>query len=289
MNTELADLSQRTFLLGIGAHKAGTTWLHHYLDYHPQIYMAPVKEMHFFGNRFEPEDSWPITHFRRRLRERKAKSGENSKAFKALRARIRMGGDMKLYRRFFRYRVQDEQVFGEITPAYSMLEVKELEYARSRFPKIRIIFLMRNPVDRLWSHMRFSEDFDTVEELEAMLPRILRKPAYRERIDYALTLRNLEQVFDKREVHYEFYENLFTDAAVKRICDFLEVDTVPANFDKKLNVSVKAPLSPLLRPEVVKSLRGQYDAVIERFGEAVPKNWHADLALVSGEAPAKSM
>ncbi|MDM8531058.1 sulfotransferase [Anaerolineales bacterium HSG25] len=36
-------------LLIIGAAKAGTTSLHHYLNQHPQIYMSPVKEPNFFA------------------------------------------------------------------------------------------------------------------------------------------------------------------------------------------------------------------------------------------------
>jgi len=280
MQSEMADLSKRKFLLGVGAHKAGTTWLHYYLHNHPQVYMSPVKEMHFFGNRFEPEDRWTLSHFRRRIQGRKEKAGEKGQTFSALHARIRMGGNMKSYRRFFRRRVTDEPVFGEITPAYSMLDVKELEFARSRFDQIRIIFLMRNPVDRLWSHMRFSEDFDTLEQLEGRLDGILQKPAYAERIDYAQTIKNLKQVFTPNELHFEFYDDLFTEPAVQRLCRFLEVDYMPANFRKRLNVSIKAPLSPLLRPDVIRMLRKQYEFVIGNFAEAVPQSWHDDLALL---------
>ncbi len=277
----MTDLSKRTFLLGVGAHKAGTTWLHYYLDHHPQVYMSPIKEMHFFGCRFEPENAWPYTRFRRRLRERKAQTGGKGRTFAALRARLRMGGDMKAYRRFFRWRVQDQRAFGEITPAYALLDTKELEFIRSRFETVRVIFLMRNPVDRLWSHMRFSEDFDTIDDLEARLDTILTKPAYSERVDYARTIQNLQQVFAPEEVHFEFYENLFSGTAVERLCHFIGIDFQPANYKKRLNVSTKLPLSPLLRPKVVADLRDQYEFVLNRFGDAVPQKWHDDLALIA--------
>src|SRR5215216_4971009 len=32
----------------VGAQKAGTTSLYHYLNQHPQVYMSPHKEPHFF-------------------------------------------------------------------------------------------------------------------------------------------------------------------------------------------------------------------------------------------------
>lgn len=281
MPQENTDLSNRTFLLGVGAHKAGTTWLHDYLNNHPDVFMSPIKEMHFFGNRFKPENAWPYTHFRRRLRDRKAQFGEKGKTCTALRARLRMGGNMKAYRRFFRWRVGAAPVFGEITPAYAILDIKELQYARSRFDRIRVIFLMRNPVDRLWSHMRFSEKYDTLDELESQLGNVLSKPAYRQRINYAQTLQNLQQVFTPDELHVEFYEHLFTDAAIQRLCAFLGIDDRPANFKKRLNVSMKLPLSPLLRPNVVADLRDQYEFVIAQFGANTPQSWHDDLALLA--------
>jgi hypothetical protein len=67
---------------------------------------------------------------------------------------------------------------------------------------------------------------------------------------------------------------------MQRLCDFLQVDYQPANFQKKLNVSTKLPLSPLLRPKVVAGLRGQYDFVINRFGASVPQDWRDDLTLL---------
>ena len=283
MPPKLAILKDRTFLLGVGAQKAGTTWLYYYLDAHPQVFVSPVKEMHFFGNR-DGGVKWPINSFRKKLRHRRDWEEERNPAgdrqFIALRERIRMGGKMRAYRRFFRKRVADEPVFGEITPAYSMLKADEMRFVREQFPKTKIIFLMRNPADRLWSHMRFSETYETVEDLEPRIDTILEKPVYCERIGYAQTIRNLREVFSTGQVHYEFYEYLFTEPAMRRLCDFLQVDYRPADFSKERNVSVKMPLSPLLRPKMVGMLREQYDFVISEFDDRVPESWRKDLELV---------
>ncbi|HEX5431187.1 MAG TPA: sulfotransferase, partial [Bryobacteraceae bacterium] len=47
-----------TFFL-IGAPKAGTTSLYHYLDQHPQIYMSPIKEPSYFASELRPENFHP--------------------------------------------------------------------------------------------------------------------------------------------------------------------------------------------------------------------------------------
>ena len=38
----------------VGAPKAGSTSLNHYLDQHPQIYMSPIKEPHYFADEIRP-------------------------------------------------------------------------------------------------------------------------------------------------------------------------------------------------------------------------------------------
>ena len=40
----------------VGAPKAGTTSLYHYLDQHPQVYMSAIKEPHFFAAEIRPEN-----------------------------------------------------------------------------------------------------------------------------------------------------------------------------------------------------------------------------------------
>jgi len=281
MPDTLAILKHRRFLLGVGAHKSGTTWLYYYLDNHPEVYMSPVKEMHFFGNS-DTKEGWPINAFRKKLAERRKRARASGKSnegqFAALRARIRMKGDLSAYRRFFRKRVKDQPVFGEITPAYSALPLPELRLIRRQFPNARIIFLMRNPVDRLWSHMRFSEEFDTIEDLEERIDTILQRRIYSERSNYKRTIQNLRQVFEPEQLHFAFYEDLFTDAAVASLCQFLEISNMPANFERKLNVSIKLPLSPLIRPKAVAALREQYDFVQDQFGELLPENWLKDMS-----------
>jgi hypothetical protein len=280
----LAILSGRTFLLGVGAQKAGTTWLAYYLRSHPQVFMSPIKEMHFFGTR-DTTDKWPVSMFRKKMAQREALIAEDedapNKMFVALRERIRMEGDVTRYRRFFRKRVTDERVFGEITPAYSRLDTSELAFVLEHFPTTKVIFLLRNPTDRLWSQMRFSEKFETLEELEAKIDSVYDRPVYFERYDYVKTIRNLRAVFPPDRLHLEFYERLFTPEAVEGICKFLEIAPHPAKFKRSRNVSVKMPLSPLIRPRIIEKLAPQYRFVRDIFAGDLPDSWQADLKTLS--------
>ncbi|HUG60462.1 MAG TPA: sulfotransferase, partial [Methylomirabilota bacterium] len=129
------SLSEKTFILGVGAQKAGTTWLHQYLDEHPEVFMSPIKELHYFDEKHCAELA-PMTtqRFRKRLAAVTAKDKVRPAMVRALSARIAMKSDDKAYERYFEERVKPQhRAFGEITPSYSLLPVEGFRDAKSRF------------------------------------------------------------------------------------------------------------------------------------------------------------
>src|SRR4051794_11487807 len=56
--------------LCIGAQKAGTSWLFVQLQQHPQVWMPPVKELHFFDHLFVSENrKWTRWHIQSGVRK----------------------------------------------------------------------------------------------------------------------------------------------------------------------------------------------------------------------------
>jgi len=98
----------------IGAQKAGTAWLYENLRVHPDIYMSKKKELHFFD-----------INFYRSL-------GFYSSWFEE-------GAD---------------KMKGEITPAYSNLPKRRIVFIRKIMPNLKLILILRNPIDRAWSAAR---------------------------------------------------------------------------------------------------------------------------------------
>lgn len=66
-------------LIVIGAHKGGTTSLHHYLRQHPQIFMSSLKELDFFVDEF----NWPkgIDWYRKQFSSVAPIRGESSPSY----------------------------------------------------------------------------------------------------------------------------------------------------------------------------------------------------------------
>ncbi|GHA53387.1 deacetylase sulfotransferase [Amylibacter ulvae] len=280
MSDDYPNLAGKTFLLGVGAHKSGTTWLSKTLRDHPQVFMSPLKELHFFGNR-DHFERWPFPYFERLANQYSKPHShtglpQDEKVFQVL-ERIEMGGDGDLYRTFFDERVTDERVFGEITPHYTALKPSEYEYVKTLFPNIKIIFLMRDPIARHWSAVRFLESVErrdiADDELHKRAIEMLDNRDFRLRSDYKKCIKALDANFTPDQIHYEFFENLFSVDAMARIYEFLGVDYVEPLFDKVKNPSRPADLPAPIYEQIMRHLWPQYQFCRRRFKRQIPDTW----------------
>jgi hypothetical protein len=129
----------------VGAPKAGTTSLYHYLDQHPAIYMSPIKEPCFFA----PE----VVDFTPQSRVRFDADAAALHAYLEgpMRERRKTGITLEWeqYRQLFKH-VRDERAVGEVSGNY-LGSSGAPGAIRARIPHARIIMMLRDPVDRLFS------------------------------------------------------------------------------------------------------------------------------------------
>ena len=144
----------RRFFVGIGAQRAGTTWLARYLSDHPQVGFSPIKELHYFDWRFCPEHcgGWHQEFSQRlaKVTERGGPDADSQAMF--LRQRLAMADRPEAYLEFFDGLVEPEhRAFGEITPSYSMVPAAGFASMRHMLPSPRIIWILRNPAEKVQS------------------------------------------------------------------------------------------------------------------------------------------
>lgn len=60
-------------------------------------------------------------------------------------------GGIDWYRSLFSGQKFDRKVCGEITPTYSILPIETIRECHANFPDLKLIYLLRNPIDRAWS------------------------------------------------------------------------------------------------------------------------------------------
>jgi hypothetical protein len=107
----------------IGAPRSGTTSLAHSLSQHPEVFVTmQVKELHFFDTNFDRGLDWYRQQF----------SGADAAAAKAA---------------------------GEATPTY-MYDETAMSRMAETVPDARLIAILRNPVDRAYSHYWMNRSLD---------------------------------------------------------------------------------------------------------------------------------
>ena len=285
-------MSNVNFLLGVGAQKAGTTWVNQYLRRHPQTACGRIKELHVFSNALRPDRfadgrAKKIQRVRNYLDDQMQALGadggvENPEHLLAELDHLAMELDLARYWEYFRRLTADRPdavLTGEITPAYSGLAAEQFEVIadgmRAHGFRPRVVFLMRDPVDRCYSMLKMGER-NRAKEKGVAAPQTAHEnfaqaavqPWNAIRTRYDETIRGLEEVFSADDIFYGFYETFFSESEVARLCEFLGIDFVKPNLHKKANAS---PASAYPSPDDIAAVREFYDATyrfcMDRFGE----------------------
>jgi hypothetical protein len=207
-------MSLPNFLI-IGAAKAGTNALYHYLRQHPQVYMSPWKEPKFFA--FESEADLGF----------RAANGRDA----PVNASVIL--DQAEYEELFDD-ASDELARGEASTHYLYVE-KSPARIKALIPDARLIAVLRNPVDRAFSSYQHLvrddlEPLDFGAALDAEPQRIAEHYAYLYRYTdlgfYSEQLDRYEKSFPESQLCVLLYDDLRSDpeGTCRRIFSFLGVD-----------------------------------------------------------------
>jgi hypothetical protein len=186
------------------------------------------------------------------------------------------------YLRFLTDTAGPARLVGDITPAYSLLPEATLQRMQALAPVTRFVYLMRDPVDRLWSHLRMSvaragaEAAALPDRALALFDRWAAGGVedVTARGDYAAILARLGRALDPARLFLGVYETLFSDAATARLCDFLGIARHPGDYRRRVHAGAEAPLDPARVALARRLLAPQYDAAAAALG-AMPARWRA--------------
>jgi hypothetical protein len=207
----------RLDFFGVGAAKAGTTWLYECLREHPHVCMSDRKELHYFCSR----SLWPKLAINRH-------EGEEW-----LRARFAHCEAGKLR--------------GEISVSY-LVDPSSPELIKERFPEAKIIITYRNPVETLRSlYYQISRRHSvgpTLERFIEQYPYFIPYGFY-----YEHTVRYL-QWFSRERVHMIVFDDIrdCPESVIAGLYRFLGVDASwqPSSLHQRVNVG-QVPRSRLIR------------------------------------------
>jgi hypothetical protein len=215
------DKIERLDFIIAGTQKGGTSALHYHLDQHPNVTMAHSEEAHMIDH--------PRRHFF---------DDEDRFAGKVDYDILHEG--VKLKRRSL--------ITGSCTPIYTYWK-PAMERIRNYHPGIKLIILLRNPVDRAFSHWnmyreRKQESLGFLEaiaeetnRIRAALPLQPRRTSYLDRGFYFEQIERVFRFFSREQVHVikfdDFRKN--TPDVVNKVFTFLGVKPLSVVKNREQN------------------------------------------------------
>jgi len=219
--------------IGIGAQKAGTTWLYANLKKHPELSFPAGKEVHFWD--------WHYAH------------------------------GLDWYKNLFS-KNDDSIKNGDITPAYAFIDSNKIKECHEYAPDARIIYCIRNPIDRAWSaaRMMLNRCELTLEEAsDQWFIDLFKSHGSRIRGDYVYAIDNWTSVYKREQVLVVHFDHIVEkpDILLFKCCEHLGID--PTFFTKQQENIIREKIhasgshSVPIRPSLLPVLHDIYDTHIQ--------------------------
>lgn len=287
----LLDLSQcpkcatKTFLIGIGAQRSGTTWISRYLEKHPDISFSPIKELHVFDSLILRKNNQIESHFAKRVMSMPPpKSDLELDLYSALSDRLASPYIQGGYFRFFEKRLNhSHHAFGEITPEYALLPSESYKTILDSHPDTRFLYILRDPCERYISALsywaRLRPEFDVKQNMIKSLKRDLF-------VRYSLYHHTISKILDvtpRTSLKVVFMEELFSNTllTLHEICSFLGIRHIASNM---IGVSSNKRVNPTETNDKNKPTQDEYQIIRDKFadvysslpdliGRKLPEKW----------------
>ena len=281
----------------IGAQKAGTSWLYSVLSDYPGVRMPPVKELHYFDA--DPKYPSRNLHSDPSLIARLG----SKEWWKGLgRCGINLSREFRWNSLIWHYQYMfgkcddswylrlfsghSEEITGDITPAYSILEEDDIARVYELCPNAKIIFILRNPIDRYWSAFKYNAKLGKIaptsfEEITLdEFKELSNDQVYSAKGDYITTYNRWSKYFDDSQIYVGFFDDLrdkpldFIEAitnfiGIPRSVEYLKRLERTACEGKNTTKSHKMPQD--VRAYLRDRYASQVDEISDRFGGAASR------------------
>lgn len=212
--------------LCVGAQKSGTTTLHDILVQHPNIYLPEVKETKFF----QRDDYY--------------------------------NRGIIFYENSFFSKWKGQKAIGEIDPSYMFFEYVPERIYKYLGENIKLIFMLRNPIYRAYSHYLMSYKMGL--ETESFEKAIKLVDEYRQQNDlteirfryisrgyYATQIKRFLMFFPIENMFFIIFEDDFLkrrEQTISEVLDFLQVENI-----ELLNLNIKSNSASIARMKFIRN------------------------------------
>ncbi len=292
----------------LGATKAGTSSLYKYLHDHSECHLRSLKELQYFSaiefNDYDhqysvldracedlakrrevmrqKDDLWRVRNIERQINDRKE--------MRRILEKGQSGITDYLY--YLLDGLEGYKLTADISPAYACLPQWRLEQIATMAPNVKFVYLLRDPVDRLWSHVRMlterrllkpenaGKDFH--EHAKGLLRSAIKtknETHILERGQYKEIIIKLRKAIPKDRLFIGFSETVFQEAGLRDLCAFLGISYKADTKAPHRHQGKKSELRGALKQRAVRFLADEYKFVFQQIGDP-PDRWLENSSLL---------
>lgn len=246
----------KKLLLCVGAAKTGTTWLYRNLNRNPDLWFTPEKELNYFFTRhgwFDRLSQESRTERRRRFEQNGRR--EPASFYESRLAWYRRFEDGEITPDWYRglFAEMPETAWAcDFSPSTSLISPQGWREVAEFAPEVKIIYVLREPLARLWSHAKFHATLSgRLDDFRAMSLQEMWSFTDKANLaldgDYGTHLDGVYRKIPRENVYVLNYARIATDPndALREVEAFIGVGRSPApkaGVDERINTSEKLPM-----------------------------------------------
>jgi len=281
----------------IGSQRAATTWLYRSLQQHPEVFTPDIKEIHYFDSIYIDHHKNIHTsrikrgqaHFNKLVRTYRYPwilqirqwflTGKKRNAERRMKLWIEQKGkaiDDTWYAAIFE-KASENELICDITPAYAALPNQGIEHIYRLNPKAKVLFIIREPVERAFSHAKMIINKSDRPMTEENLLATATSDLVGSRNQYGAIIDSWQSVFPPSQFMISFFEYVINHPLdfLEKVCTFNGISFSKSYFPKAHKAVYRSPDIQLSKA-AIQALQEQYRPVIlemrKRFPEET-RNW----------------
>jgi len=264
--------------LCIGAQKAGTSWLFEQLRTHPNVWMPPVKELHYFDY-LHSEDTrkWAMHHLRSGVASAIKWHMNHTETPNIAYVHYLSGLMVRepftegWYRSAFDWAAAKGKLLGDITPEYSAIGPEGIAYLKSLIPHVKLIYILRHPYDRALSQLKMNVSRRPIDVTSTQAWQAAADaPEIRMRGAYSSYIPQWEAAFPASQLMFIPYRRLRNEPEplLADVQAFLGLpDFQFANPRSSVHVTADIQVPSHIQAGLKAAMQGEAEYIRQRFGE----------------------